>query len=347
MIGGFILLKIDGSQGEGGGQILRNSVALSVLTNKPIEIINIRANRPNPGIKPQHYISIQGIKELCDAQTEGLEVGSSVLTFKPGKIKGGNYKFDIGTAGSIALVFQACIMSCFSVSEPVTLRITGGTDVKWAPSWDYFEHIFLPMLKKMGFTVKPNLIKRGYYPKGGGEAEIKINPCSTLKPLQLNFEPVYENVEGIINISSLPEHISKRIQHTVIKNMLKRSIMSAIKVKKYSSPSPGTGITIWSSSKKSIIGSTFLGEKSISSEELGEMVTNELLSDIDSGATLDVYAFDQLLPYMVLARNNGPSTCIVRNISNHTQTNMWLLKQFFDVDFKISQLENNLLVTVR
>jgi RNA 3'-terminal phosphate cyclase (ATP) len=123
--------------------------------------------------------------------------------------------------------------------------------------------------------------------------------------------------------------------------------MSAINVKKYNSASPGTGITLWSYTDKSLIGTTFLGEKNISSEELGEKATNELLSDFDVGSTLDVYAIDQLLPYMVLAKKKGSSNCIVRNISNHTQTNMWLLKQFFNVDFEISQLEDNLLITVR
>ena len=143
------MLHIDGSQGEGGGQILRNAVALSVLTNKPVEIENIRANRPNPGIKAQHYIAIKSIQELCNAETKGLEVGSDKLIFSPGEIKGGRHKFDIGTAGSIVLVFQASILASLNISEPVTINVTGGTDVRWSPSWDYFEHVFLPLIKKM------------------------------------------------------------------------------------------------------------------------------------------------------------------------------------------------------
>ena len=173
------MLEIDGSYGEGGGQILRNAVAFSTLTKKPIKIINIRANRPNPGIKPQHYISIKAISELCNAKIKGLGIGSSDLFYEPGDFIGGKYKFEIGTAGSIPLVYQAIILASVNTKEPVTINLTGGTDVKWSPSWDYLKYIFLSHLKKIGLKVDAKLIKRGYYPKGGGEAEITINPCNS------------------------------------------------------------------------------------------------------------------------------------------------------------------------
>ena len=341
------MLNIDGSYGEGGGQILRNAVALSVLTNTPVEIKNIRNNRPNPGIKPQHYIAIKSIQTLCNAETNGLEVGSSNLKFSPGKIKGGNYKFDIGTAGSIPLVFQACILSSLNIKEPVSISVTGGTDVKWAPSIDYFRYVFLPLLQKMGLSVETQLIKRGYYPKGGGESEITIKPVSDLKPLKLNDEQIFEKVDGIINISNLPEHISIRMKRYAIKTLLKKNLSASINIDKVDSLSQGTGITLWTKSKKTILGSTFLGERGVSSEIIGETVANELIREIDAGSTVDLHAFDQLLPYMAIARSKGISSCIVSNISSHAQTNMWLLKQFFDVDFKLSQTDDNLLVNIR
>jgi len=143
------LLHIDGSYGEGGGQILRTAVALSVLTKTPLEINNIRANRPKPGIKSQHYTAIKIMEELCNAETDGLTIGSSNLTFSPGKITSGDYHFDIGTAGSIMLVLQACILCSLRTNSPITLKVTGGTDVKWSPSWDYFKHVFLTLIKKI------------------------------------------------------------------------------------------------------------------------------------------------------------------------------------------------------
>jgi RNA 3'-phosphate cyclase len=335
---GFSVLQIDGSYGEGGGQILRTAVALSALTKKPVEITNIRARRPNPGIKPQHYIAIKSIKEICHAETHGLKIGSSRLTFLPGDLTGGNYTFDIGTAGSIPLVFQACLLSAIKTPEPVTIRVTGGTDVRWAPSWDYFQHVFLPLLQKMGVSIKAELVRRGYYPKGGGEAVITINPCRELTPLQLNQNQEFQEVNGIIHSAHLPDHIGVRMKHAAIQTVLRKNMKTpSVHIEKTTSLSAGVGITLWSQSEDTIIGHTVLGERGVSSEQIGETAAIRLLEEIEAGATLDVFAFDQLLPYMPLGRDNERSSCLVREISGHAATNMWLVQQFFDVAFDVHE----------
>jgi RNA 3'-phosphate cyclase len=341
------LLKIDGSYGEGGGQILRNAIALSTLLNKPVKITKIRANRPNPGMKAQHYVAIKSIAELCDADVSGLEIGSSSISFKPGEVKGGKYSFDIGTAGSITLVFQACILASLKSKEPVTISLKGGTDVKWSPTWDYFQYVFLPLLQKIGIKVHAKLILRGYYPKGGGDALIMIDPCEKLQPLQLANEQEYSEVNGKINLSNLPEHIASRMKHTAIRGFLKNDILTSIDVEETKSLSPGVGITLWSQTKDTIIGATVLGEKSVSSEDIGQMAMTNLLKEIQSNSTLDVYAFDQLLPYMALARDNSSSSCFIRELSSHASTNMWLLQQFLDIDFEAVQNEDNFKITVK
>lgn len=335
------MLEIDGSFGEGGGQILRNAVALSVLTNTPIKIKNIRANRPNPGIKPQHYISIKSIKELCNGEVKDLEINSQRLEFIPGKFKGGKYKFDIGTAGSITLAFQACILASLKTSEKINIQIKGGTDVKWAPSWNYFQNIFIPILQKTGYIVNSKLIKRGYYPKGGGIAEITINPIQKLN--QLKFEKIQEfkKVNGIIHISNINENIATRMEHSAIQTFIKSNLKTQINIDKTDSLSPGTGLTLWTKSNDTILGSSFLGERGITSEEIGKNAATDLLKEIQSNANFDVYAFDQILPYLVLTRNNEKIFCKVRDISNHVKTNMWLLQKFFDVKFEIKPNENN------
>jgi RNA 3'-phosphate cyclase len=338
------LLEIDGSYGEGGGQILRNAVGLSTILNEPVKISNIRANRPTPGIKAQHYVVIKSIKEMSDAKTENLEIGSTNITFIPGKFKEGNYKFDIGTAGSITLVFQALILASLKTDKKLNIKLTGGTDVKWSPSWDYFKHVFLPILKKIGVKVDINLLKRGYYPKGGGEAEIIIHPGSNIKQLKLDKETEFSKINGIVNIGQLSTGISKRIKHSAIRALLKNDLQADVSVEENKTLSPGTGVTIWTDSKDVILGSTVLGERGLASEEIGKNVVNNLLSEINSNSTLDTYAFDQILPYMAIAK--GESTCIVKEISNHAQTNMWLIKQFLDTNFQAKQEENNFRIVV-
>ena len=336
------MLKIDGSHGEGGGQILRTAVSLSVLTKTPVEISNIRANRPDPGIKPQHYTAIKLIKDLCNAQTTGLEIGSSKVTFQPGKIKGGEYRFDIGTAGSIVLVCQTCVLSLVNTSERVKIVITGGTDVKWSPSWDYFERVFLPIINNMGLNVRGKLIRRGYYPKGGGEAELTVDPSEKLKPFRYIENIKFSKVKGIVHQAQLPDHVGTRIKHAAIKQLMKNSLIADISLEKVDSPSPGTGITIWTQEKNIILGETGLGERGIPAERIGEDTAIRLLDEIRSGATIDSHALDQIIPYMALANITGSSSCLVGQISSHAETNMWLVSQFFRNKeiFKVEKVKN-------
>lgn len=341
------MLEINGSYGEGGGQVLRNAVALSTLTKTPINIKNIRANRPNPGLKAQHYIAIKSIAEICNAKIEGLKIGSSEIIFKPGIPKGGHYKFEIGTAGSITLVFQAIILSCLKTKEKISVSLSGGTDVKWSPSWDYFENVYLKLLENMGVDIISKLILRGYYPKGGGEGFITIKPVSKIKPLKLGKKQIFESVKGNISISNLPDHIVTRMKHMIIKTLLKNDLLTTITSQKTSSLSPGVSVTLWSGADKEVIGSYVLGEKGVPSEDVGRSVASNLLKEIKSDVTVDVYGFDQILPFMVLAKQNGESSCLVRILSSHASTNMWLLQQFFDVSFDAMQSEKNISISVK
>ncbi len=326
------MLTIDGSYGEGGGQIIRTAVALSVLTKQPIEITNIRSGRPIPGLRPQHYTALSCIKTICDAEIEGLSVHSTNLRFTPHDIKPGTYTFDIGTAGSMTLVFQACLLSVFHASAPLTIILRGGTDVRWAPSWDYFSHVFLPLISKIGIQTETKLLRRGYYPTGGGEATLTIRPVEKLISFIAENPQSFSEISGIIHRANLPDHISTRMKHAAIKTAMRQNLRSTIQIEAMPSSSAGTGITLWSTSEQTILGSTILGEKTLSAEKVGETAANHLIQEISSGATLDCYAIDQILPYLVLAPKG--STCLVREISNHTQTNMWLIKQFFSVDFE-------------
>ena len=240
------MISIDGSYGEGGGQILRTAVTLSVLTKTPISINNIRANRSNPGIKPQHFTALSIMKKLSNATTEGLEIGSSSLSFSPGAFIEGRYHFDVGTAGSLPLICQTIFPLALNISKPLEISLKGGTDVKWSPSWDYLNFIFLHVLQQCGIHIEAKLIKRGYYPKGGGEVFLKINPCKELQGIIFDKKTVYETVNGRVHFGNLPEHVGKRIRHQVIKLLMKEKLSADISIDSQSTLSSGVGITLWS-----------------------------------------------------------------------------------------------------
>jgi RNA 3'-phosphate cyclase len=339
------VLLIDGSYGEGGGQITRTAIAFSVLTKQPIQITNIRAHRPIPGLRPQHYTTLSCIQAMCDAEVDGLSVNSTSLTFTPHDIKPGTYNFDIGTAGSMTLVFQACLLSAFNTTAPLTIRLRGGTDVRWAPSWDYFAHVFLPLISRIGIKTETQLIKRGYYPTGGGEAVLTIHPVEKLFSFHAEEPQNFHDMNGIIHLANLPDHISTRMKHAAIKIAMKHNLRSVLHVDTAPSSSSGAGITLWSASGPTILGSTILGEKNISAEAVGENATYQLIQEITSGATIDRYAIDQLIPYFVLAPKG--SICLIRELSNHTKTNIWLIKQFFNVDFEVTQQQYAIRIVVK
>ncbi|MFW6122591.1 MAG: RNA 3'-terminal phosphate cyclase, partial [Petrotogales bacterium] len=228
---------------------------------------------------------------------------------------------------------------------PITIKLTGGTDVKWAPTWDYFAHVFLPLIEKMGVCTDAQLIKRGYYPKGGGEAILTIHPVKKLQALQLEEKQVFSEINGVVHMANLPDHITKRMKHAALKIAAKNSMQYSVQVHKTTSLSPGTGITLWSKTHHTIMGSSFLGERGIRSEKIGENAAKQLLKEINSGATMDAYAIDQILPYMAMAK--GESTCLVRELSKHTQTNMWLLQQFFDVEFEVKKQQDIIKIMVK
>jgi RNA 3'-phosphate cyclase len=304
-------------------------VALSALSSHPIKIYNIRANRPNPGLKRQHLISIESVAHVCNARVKGLHLGSKTIEFFPNKLQGGAFSFDIGTAGSITLVLQACILPSLFAETDTHLVITGGTDVKWSPPWDYFQSIMLSNLKKMGATIKSSLIKRGYYPTGNGKVEVVIHPIN--KIFTINFEEEIKTVKGIVNIANLPLHIAKRIKYSAENELKKNNIKKSITIEQTTSSSPGVGVVLWTEEKT--IGSDILGEKTKPAELIGKEAAARLLKEVHSKVDFDKFAVDQILPYMVLLDEPVEFKC--RCLSRHAETEMWLLKKFFNVKFDV------------
>jgi len=326
------MLKIDGSYGEGGGQILRSALALSMVEGREIEVHDIRANRPTPGLSHQHLMAIKASSEICGAETEGVEKGSTEITFEPGEVESGVYNFDIGTAGSVTLLLQALIPAALEADGEIILKVRGGTDVKWSPPYDHFENVFLELLRRMNGDIGSELIKRGHYPKGGGRVKVSIRP-SELGDLSLTGG--VERIEGRAFVSELPEHIADRMKKQVLKEFIE--IDTSISVESYGSASPGTGIVIWTRGGK-ILGKGVLGEKGVPAEEVGEEAAEGLKKDIEADVGLDPNAADQLIPYLALSDSGGVLT--TRELTGHLETNAWLVNQFLDDAVELVEKED-------
>jgi RNA 3'-phosphate cyclase len=329
------MIVIDGSLGEGGGQILRTSIALSAITQTPVKIINIRRNRPKPGLAAQHVTGIKAVSNLCSAHTKGLNIGSIEIEFTPHNLIGGSHKLDIGTAGSITLVLQACLPAALCSPHSTLLELTGGTDVKFAPPIDYFRYIIAPLLEKMGAGFDFLEIRRGYYPKGGGYLKLKINPPSkTLKPLLLTAPGQFKQASGIINIANLPDHISRRMEGTAQEEFKKNFKDTSLDLRYDNKPgslSSGVGLTLWANFENAVIGASALGERGIPAEKLAKSAVQNLFTEIQAGAAVDVYAADQLLIYLAIGKGN----ILARQpLSNHAVTNISVIEQFYGDIFK-------------
>ncbi|MDO8248363.1 MAG: RNA 3'-terminal phosphate cyclase, partial [Rhodoferax sp.] len=205
------MIEIDGSHGEGGGQLLRMAVALAAITGQALRVRNVRARRANPGLAPQHLAAVKAVAALCGAEAQGLQVKSQEIVFHPRALRGGEFQFDVGTAGSVTLVLQAVLPVALACAQPVVMRITGGTDVRDAPPLDYFRHVFLPLLSRMGGRVSLAVERRGYYPRGGGEIRLEVQAGASLQPLVLETRGALRELGGITHTANLPAHITARM----------------------------------------------------------------------------------------------------------------------------------------
>ncbi len=321
-------MRIDGSYGEGGGQILRTAVALSAVTGEPVEIINIRKTRPKPGLAVQHVKAVESLASICEAEVIGCEFQSTSLTFEPGKIKGGEYEIDIGTAGSISLFLQCLMPAAMHASGPLKIRITGGTDVQWSPSIDYHRFVTLGALSRIGYECELTLIRRGYYPRGGGCVEVIITP-SRLEKTSFDGNTC-SCVEGISHSSNLPSHVAERQAASARKALQDANYDCRISNEVNDYPSTGSGITLWCGT----MGGSALGKPGLRAEKVGECAAKAIIPELESGAGVDVYLADQLIPYLALA---GGGSFTTRMITPHTKTNIWVTEQFLDVKFKIEK----------
>lgn len=327
-------MLLDGSFGEGGGQIVRTAIGLSAVTGEAVTIKNIRANRPKPGLNFQHLAAIQAVGMVCGAEVEGASVGSKEITFKPGAVEGGSVSVSVPTAGSLGLVLQAMLIACTAAKKEVSVSMRGGgTWGKWAPPVDYTKHVLAPLLAKMGYGIDVRVEKHGFYPTGGASVECVMRPAK-LRKLRLEDagKPLKARGVSIASRELLGSKVADRQAKAARAKIYERLRLTPdIGVEYAQADCVGSGILVWLECEHSVLGASCLGEKGMRAEDVGTEAAAALLKE--NGA-VDRWAGDQLVPFLALA---GDSALSVSDVTAHAKTNAWVAEQFTGKKFLLEK----------
>jgi RNA 3'-terminal phosphate cyclase (ATP) len=337
------LFEIDGSQKSGSGTILRQAVALAAATGESLHINNIRQNRPQQGLKPQHLEAVLTAAKLCNAEVKGATLNSKELWFRPQKVKGGNFEAAIETAGSIPMLLTATLPICVFAKDPVRLHVAkGGTDVSHSPTINYLRHVFLPALKQMGLEATVAVHKYGYYPKGMGEVTMTVTPPARLRPIQLNNFGKLKSLKGISVCTFLSDRkVAERQANAASEYLSQKGYAAGFQVvNDRSNPfQKGSSIALWAETDTgAIIGADAIGQLKKTSEAVGKEAAEKLFAELSAKPTVDVHLADMLIPYMALAE--GVSSFLTREVSDHLHTNIWLAEKMLKTRFSIQKVNN-------
>jgi RNA 3'-terminal phosphate cyclase (ATP) len=335
------MIEIDGSQGEGGGQIVRSSLALSLVTGKAVTIKNIRSGRSKPGLMRQHLTAVKAARKISGAKVVGAEIGASALTFKPGKITAGEYRFSISTAGSATLVLQTVLPALMIAEGESSLKLEGGTHNPYAPPFDFLQRAYLPLLERIGPAVEATLLRPGFYPAGGGEFDVKIRPTRQLQWLSLleRGQLVERRVEAIV--ANLPVHIAEReCDEIAAKTNWDRS--SFLSTSYDHSRGPGNVVLITLCHENTTEVFTGFGEKGKKAEVVAMDVLGQAKRYLAQEAPVGDYLADQLmLPLAISAHFGCGGVFRTASLSRHSQTHLDVIRRFLDVRVRFDELGDN------
>lgn len=321
------MLTIDGSEGEGGGQVLRTALALGALTGTPVTVARIRAGRSNPGLRAQHVVTAEAIAQASGGKLEGARVGSSEVRLVPGPLVGGPVKAETGTAGSTTLIAQALLPLARGIEEPLTLTAWGGTDTKWAPTLEHLRAVLLPLAASAGIRTELLEAVPGFYPKGGGKLRLRIHPAAPPAWTSAEDRGALDEVRVRVGIAGLPDHVAERCAKSAARVLQHAGEKVRTEIVRYETLSPGVVVDAIARYASTVIGANALGEQGVRSEAVGAACGERLLAEMRSQATVDEHAADQLVPLLHGRVGKGFT---VREVSGHLRTNLALTARMLD-----------------
>lgn len=327
------MIELDGSQGEGGGQILRSALALAILTGRPFKLANVRANRTPPGLRPQHLTSLKAAAEICSARYKGASVGSSTLYFEPGDVKAGKYDFRINTAGATGLVLHTVYLPlALRGTEPSEVTITGGTHVSTSPCYHYLATTWAGYMRRLGIEIEMEMLRPGFYPRGGGEIRAVIRPCSAVRPLHLTKCPDLTAAGGFSAVAGLPKAIAERQAKRLAHRLKKAGVESHIPEESWDG-GPGTVAAVVF--RQAPVPTLFfgIGERGKPAESVADDAADQAIAYRAAKEPVDAHAADQLV--LPLAFAAGPSEYRVAEVTRHLTTNIGVIRRFVDREIAV------------
>jgi RNA 3'-phosphate cyclase len=327
------MLHIDGSTGEGGGQVLRSSLALAILTRQAVHLTSIRAGRAKPGLQPQHLESVKAAAQICGGQVHGAALNSQQLLFEPGEVHGGRYWFEIGTAGATSLVLQTIFLPLAKAREGSTITITGGTHVPHSPCSHYLERQWLPVLQSSGFWARLTLERAGFYPQGGGEIQALIRPVEAIQPFHCLQRGKLLRIRGISAIANLDDSIARRQKLQALRRLEPICEDSKIETIRMPSPGKGTLLMVQAEFEHSTCCYFSLGAPGKRAEQVADEAVDALEAFLAGDGAVDEHLADQLL--LPLAFASGPSQFRTSRVTLHLLTNAEILQAFLPIQVQI------------
>jgi RNA 3'-terminal phosphate cyclase (ATP) len=325
------MIRIDGLNGEGGGQVLRTALALSLATGTPFQIENIRGKRARPGLLRQHLTGVQAAKAIGAAQVEGDTLGSLSLTFTPSTLRAGDFSFAVGTAGSAMLVLQTVLPPLLLAANPTTLTIEGGTHNPAAPPFDFVSHVFVPLVERLGARVSLLLERHGFYPAGGGRIVARVEPTRSLAPLDLLERGEIVGRRVRVLLANLPRHIGEREKSVVLRGLNWDEASAVIESAAAAGPGNAVLIDIESEHAREIV--TSFGEPGVAAEAVADKATQQARRYLAAGVPVGCHLADQLLPLLAL----GPGgTFRTVALTQHTRTNAEIVQMFTDAKIEVA-----------